>query len=65
MLQKTIKLTTTAIALWSGIWLLLSALLEWWHRGFVVHYVNTRWVWLVFAATGAVYLIFKTKDPQA
>ena len=54
----------SSLALWSGIWLAMSALLEWWHRGFVVHYINTRWVWLVFAATGALYLFIKTKNPH-
>ncbi|MEK7102655.1 MAG: hypothetical protein AAB579_04160 [Patescibacteria group bacterium] len=54
---------TAAFALWSGIWLALSALLEFWHRGFVVHHVNTRWVWLFFGITAAAWLIVKTKDP--
>ena len=55
--------TISAAALWSGIWLALSTLLEFWHRGFVVHHVNTRWVWLFFGITAAAWLIAKTKDP--
>lgn len=51
----------TSIALWSGVWLAITALLEWWHRGFVVHYVNTRLVWLVFAAAGALHLFFRSR----
>lgn len=53
--------TIAATALWSGVWLALSALLEFWHRGFVVHYVNTRWVWFVFAAAGALHLFFRSR----
>lgn len=53
--------TIGAIALWSGIWLALSALLEFWHRGFVVHHVNTRWVWLAFAISGALHLFFQSR----
>lgn len=51
----------SALALWSGVWLALAALLEFWHRGFVVHHVNTRWVWVVFAAAGALYLFFRSR----
>jgi len=62
---KTIaQQSMSAFALWFGIWLVVSALLEWWHRGFVVHYINTRAVWLLFATTGALYLFLKTKNPD-
>ncbi|MBI4098734.1 MAG: hypothetical protein HY437_01715 [Candidatus Magasanikbacteria bacterium] len=64
MWKTTLQQSISALALWSGIWITVSALLEWWHRGFVVHHINTRWVWLVFAATGALYLFLKTKNPD-
>lgn len=54
----------SALALWSGIWLALSALLEFWHRGFVVHYANTRFIWLLFGITGMLFLVLKTKNPH-
>lgn len=50
-----------ALALWSGIWLAIMALLEWWHRGFVVHHMNTRWAWLVFAVAGVLHLFFRSR----
>jgi len=47
------------IAFWFGVWLIVAALLEWGRAGFVVHYVNTRWIILLFCMTGLTYLAIK------
>jgi len=51
-----------AAAFWSGMWLLISAIIELVQRGFVVHYVNTRWMILLFGVSGLIWLILKNNN---
>jgi hypothetical protein len=45
------------LAFWSGVWLIIAAFFELARRGFVVHYVNTRWIWLVFGVSSILWII--------
>ncbi len=49
------------VAFWSGLWLLVSGIAELAQKGFVVHHINTRWIWLLFGFSALAWLISKNK----
>ena len=56
---KYAKIVVGPIAFWSGLWLLVVGALELAQKGYVVHHVNTRWVWMIFGVSALVWLITK------
>lgn len=58
-MKKEVKKLVGPLALWSGLWLLVSAFLEVAQKGYVVHHINTRWVILLFGISSVAWLVSK------